>query len=122
MTKVDRVQAANRMLDEWGDFVDLEDYLSANTAGESVDSEREKRTSSLLKALRLARALDQIGKTQEGKRDVEDPLLKSSLVKQAKEFIEKANSIEVYDTGVNIGEFAPEEAENMLKEWYSRHP
>ena len=85
-------------------------------------SEREKRTSSFLKALRLARALDNVGKNQEGGRDIDDPMLKSSAYQKAKDLIAKANSMEIYDTGVNIGDFTPEEAENMLKEWYSKNP
>ena len=122
MSKVDRVQAINNMLDEYGDFEDLEDYITADAIGDNVTSEREKRTSSFLKALRLARALDQIGKTEEGNRDIDDPMRASSVYQKAVDFINKANSIEVYDTGVNIGNFSPEEAENTLKEWYSRHP
>lgn len=120
--KVDRVQAANQMLDEFDDFVDLEDYITADATGDNVMSEREKRTSSFLKALRLARAIDNIGKTADGKTDVEDPMLKSSAYQKAKDLIDKANSMQIYDTGVNIGDFTPEEAENMIKEWYSRHP
>ena len=103
--KVDRVQAANQLLDQWGDFTDLEDYLSSDVANENVTTEREKRTSSFLKAFRLARALDNVGKTQDGKKDTEDPLLASSLYQKAKTFIDKANSMEVYDTSVNIGDF-----------------
>lgn len=120
--KVDRVQAANSILDEFGDFEELENYINADAASDNVLTEREKRTSAFLKALRLARALEQVGKTQEGKRDVEDPLLASSAYRKAKDLIAKANSIQEYDTGVNIGDFSPEEVENMLKEWYSKNP
>lgn len=121
-TKVDRIQTANKLLDDLGDFEDLEDYITADATEDNVESEREKRTSRFLKALRMARALEQVGKTAEGKRDIDDPLLKSSVYQQAKDFIRKANSMEIYDTGVNIGDFTPAEVEDMLKEWYSQNP
>lgn len=122
LSKVDRVQAANFVLDEVGDFTDLEDYITANAVGENVTSEREKLTSQYLRAVRLARSLRQVGRTAEGKMDTGDPLLASTLYQNAINLINKANSMEVYDTGVNVGDFTAEEVENVLKEWYSKNP
>lgn len=103
----------NNILDEYDDFQSIEDLIASNIGMQDAENIRDQKTQKYLTALRAMNTLSKLANNNS------DPATMSSVIQNAKTFIDKASKMSF---GNDKDSFSEEEVNNMLSSYYANNP
>ena len=102
----------NNLLDDYDDFKVIEELINSDIALDNAETVGDQKTMRFVKAINAANALNRLAQNEN------DPTTLSSVVQNAKDFIQKAAQMQM--EGENA--FTEEEINNMLAQYYAANP
>lgn len=102
----------NNLLDDYDDFKVIEELINSDIALDNAETVGDQKTMRFVKAINAANALNHLAQNEN------DPTTLSSVVQNAKDFIQRAAQMQM--EGENA--FTEEEMNNMLAQYYATNP
>ncbi len=102
----------NNLLDDYDDFKVIEELINSDIALDNAETVGDQKTMRFVKAINAANALNRLAQNEN------DPTTLSSVVQNAKSFIQRAAQMQM--EGENA--FTEEEMNNMLAQYYAANP
>lgn len=103
----------NNLLDSYNDFKDIEKLVASNIATENLQNPGDAKTLQFVKALHAINTLEKLAVNSK------DPTTLSSVVQNAKEFIDKASQLNAEG---KENPFSEEEINSLLSQYYATNP